>query len=145
MRMMVCFFALLIIMASGAPVLRADAYDAKPKLVVVLVFDQFRGDYLDRCRAEFKGKNGWNLFLKQGAHFTDCYYDYANLITAAGHSTIGTGSYTDGHKIPLNEWVERWADGKLHLVTSVSDERYKLVGMPEGESVSPGASPYREA
>ena len=57
-----------------------DAYDAHPKLVVILVFDQFRGDYLDRYRAEFKGKSGWNLFLKPGAHFTDCYYDYANLV-----------------------------------------------------------------
>ena len=37
---------------------RADAYDAKPKLVIILVFDQFRGDYLDRYRAEFKAKNG---------------------------------------------------------------------------------------
>jgi len=68
-----------------------DAYDAQPKLVVILVFDQFRGDYLDRYHAEFKAKNGWNLFLKQGAHFTDCYYDYANLVTAAGHATIGHG------------------------------------------------------
>src|SRR5260370_32963588 len=91
MRMIACLFAVLTIIASDAPALRADAYDAKPKLVVVLVFDQFRGDYLDRYRADFKAKNGWNLFLKQGAHFTDCYYDYANLVTAAGHSTIGTG------------------------------------------------------
>jgi predicted AlkP superfamily pyrophosphatase or phosphodiesterase len=98
------FFTIVV---SCAPGMRADAYDAKPKLVVILVFDQFRGDYLDRYRADFKAKNGWNLFLKQGAHFTDCYYDYANLVTAAGHSTVGTGAYTDGHGIPLNEWARR--------------------------------------
>ena len=91
MRIIACWFVVLTIMAWDAPAGRADAYDAKPKLVVVLVFDQFRGDYLDRYRADFKAKNGWNFFLKQGAHFTDCYYDYANLVTAAGHSTIGTG------------------------------------------------------
>ena len=56
---------------------------------------------------------GGIYFLKQGAHFTDCYYDYANLVTAAGHSTIGTGAYTDGHQIPLNEWYEPGPDGKL--------------------------------
>jgi hypothetical protein len=124
--------------------LHADAYDAKPKLVVVLVFDQFRGDYLDRYRAEFKAKNGWNLFLKQGAHFTDCYYDYANLVTAAGHSTIGTGAYTDGHQIPLNEWYELGPDGKLRQVSSVADDRYKLVGAPAGTKDLTGASAHRE-
>jgi arylsulfatase A-like enzyme len=133
-----------LLVASVSPLLRADAYDGKPKLVVVLVFDQFRGDYLDRYRADFKAKNGWNLFLKQGAHFTDCYYDYANLITAAGHSTIGTGAYTDGHGVPLNEWYEQGSDGKMHAVSSVDDPRYKIVGDAAGAPTSPGASPYRE-
>ncbi len=122
----------------------ADAYDAQPKLVVVLVFDQFRGDYLDRYRADFKANNGWNLFLKQGAHFTDCYYDYANLVTAAGHSTIGTGAYTDGHQIPLNEWYEPGPDGKERQVSSVADDRYKLVGAPAGTKDLTGASAHRE-
>lgn len=135
------FFVLLSFCTSTA---RADAYDARPKLVIVLVFDQFRGDYLDRYRAEFKAKNGWNLFLKQGAHFTDCYYDYANLVTAAGHATIGTGTYTDGHQIPLNEWYERSPDGTLRQVSSVADDRYKLVGAPAGTKDLTGASAHRE-
>lgn len=135
---------LFVLAALCSPQLLADAYDAKPKLVVVLVFDQFRGDYLDRYRAEFKAKNGWNLFLKQGAHFTDCYYDYANLVTAAGHSTIGTGAYTDGHQIPLNEWYEQGSDGALHQVSSVADDRYKLVGAPAGTKDLTGASAHRE-
>ena len=49
-----------------SPAARADAYDGSPKLAILLVFDQFRGDYLDRYRADFQAKNGWNLFLKQG-------------------------------------------------------------------------------
>lgn len=122
----------------------ADAYDGKPKLVVILVFDQFRGDYLDRYRAQFTAPNGWNLFLKRGAHFVDCYYEYANLITAAGHSTIGTGAYTDGHGIPLNEWYEPGPDGTMHTTSSVDDPRYALVGLPAGAVTTPGASPYRE-
>ncbi|ADV81784.1 alkaline phosphatase family protein [Terriglobus saanensis] len=134
----------VVAVAVCSVVARADAYDGKPKLVVILVFDQFRGDFLDRYRADFKAKNGWNLFLKQGAHFTDCYYDYANLITAAGHSTIGTGAYTDGHGIPLNEWYERGADGKLRQVSSVQDDRYTLVGAPAGTKDLTGASAHRE-
>ena len=124
--------------------LHADAYDGKPKLVVILVFDQFRGDFLDSYKADFRAKNGWNLFLQHGAHFTDCYYDYANLVTAAGHATIGTGAYTDGHSIPLNEWVERRPDGSLKSTSSVSDSNYALLGAPTGTANLTGASPARE-
>jgi hypothetical protein len=145
MRVFGSFLLVVSLLLPGSIPMRADAYHATPKLVVVLVLDQFRGDYLDRYRDDFKTPNGFNLFLKKGVHFTDCYYDYGNLITAAGHSTIGTGSYTDGHKIPGNEWWEQGPNGKLRLVTSVSDDRYKLVGVPDGGEVSPGASPYREA
>jgi hypothetical protein len=144
MRIVARLFAFLTVVLPCALGFCADAYDAKPKLVVVLVFDQFRGDYLDRYRSEFKAKNGWNLFLKQGVHFTDCYYDYANLVTAAGHSTIGTGAYTDGHGIPLNEWYEPGPDGKLRQVSSVADDRYKLVGAPAGTKDLIGASAHRE-
>jgi hypothetical protein len=145
MRVFASAFLILALLLPGSVPMRADAYHATPKLVVVLVIDQFRGDYLDRYRDDFKTPNGFNLFLKKGVHFTDCYYDYANLVTAAGHSTIGTGSYTDGHKIPVNEWWEPGPNGKLRLVTSVSDDRYKLVGVPEGGETTPGASPHREA
>lgn len=145
MRVFASFLLVFTLLLPGSVPARADAYHATPKLVVVLVLDQFRGDYLDRYRDDFKTPNGFNLFLKKGVHFTDCYYDYANLVTAAGHSTIGTGSYTDGHKIPVNEWWEPGPNGKLRLVSSVSDDRYRLVGVPDGGEVSPGASPHREA
>lgn len=124
--------------------IHADAYNGSPKLAIILVFDQFRGDYLDRYRADFHAKNGWNLFLQQGAHFTDCYYDYANLVTAAGHSTIGTASYTDGHGIPLNQWWITGPDGTPREITSVEDSRYRLVGVPAGQQTMPGASPHNE-
>jgi hypothetical protein len=144
MPILVRLLALIALVLGYCSTLYADAYDAKPKLVVVLVFDQFRGDYLDRYRADFKAKNGWNLFLKQGAHFVDCYYDYANLVTAAGHSTIGTGAYTDGHGIPLNEWYEPGPDGNIRQVSSVADDRYKLVGAPSGTRDLTGVSAHRE-
>ena len=134
----------LALVASSAVPAHADAYNGSPKLVILLVFDQMRGDYLDRFRADFKKKNGWNLFLKQGAHYTDCYYDYANLVTGPGHSTIGTGAYTDGHGVPVNDWWEQGPDGKPRQVQSIDDDRYTIVGEPAGAKVSPGASPKNE-
>ena len=63
----------------------SSAYNAHPKLIVVIVIDQFRGDYLERYREEF-GEGGFRLFLDHGAYFTDCNYDYANTRTAPGRS-----------------------------------------------------------
>jgi len=113
----------------------ASAYNARPKLVVVIVIDQFRGDYLERYRDQF-GDGGFRLFLDRGAYFTDCNYDYANTRTTPGHSTLFTGSYTIGHGIVANEW---WDPQKKKRVTSVEDDAAKLVG---GSKTGPGASPH---
>ncbi|MGA9494427.1 MAG: alkaline phosphatase family protein [Terriglobales bacterium] len=113
----------------------ASAYNAHPKLVVVIVIDQFRGDYLERYRDQF-GEGGFRLFLEHGAYFTDCNYDYANTRTAPGHATLFTGSYTSGHGIVANEW---WDPQKKKMVTSVEDDTAKLVGV---STTAPGASPH---
>ena len=63
----------------------ASAYNARPKLVIIVVIDQFRGDYLERYRDQF-GDGGFKLFLDHGANFTDCNYNYANTITGPGHA-----------------------------------------------------------
>jgi Type I phosphodiesterase / nucleotide pyrophosphatase len=96
---------------------------------------------LDRYRDDFKTANGFNLFLKRGAYFTDCYYDYANTMTAPGHSTIGTGAYTNGHGISLNEWWDL-KRSTTHTISSVEDEHYAIVGDPDSKDV--GASPLNE-
>ncbi|MGC1783819.1 MAG: alkaline phosphatase family protein [Acidobacteriaceae bacterium] len=118
----------------------ASAYDAHPKLVVILVVDQFREDYLERYRTDFKGE-GFNLFLDHGAFFPNCYFDYGNLVTAPGHATIATGAYTDGHGIAGNSWWDL-ARNTTRPITSVEDPRYSIVGLP-ANSTNPveGASP----
>ncbi len=121
------------------PVAHASAYDAHPKLVIILVVDQFRADYLDRYRADFKGR-GFRLFLDSGAYFEDCYYNYANTKTAPGHATLGTGAYTDGHGISSNNWWDL-SRNKTRPVSSVEDDRYRLVGELHPDK-APGASPH---
>src|ERR1700740_2672276 len=117
----------------------ASAYNAHPKLVVVIVIDQFRGDYLERYREQF-GDGGFRLFLDHGANFTDCNYDYANTRPAPGHATLFTGAYSNDHGIAANEW---WDPKKKKMVTSVEDDDAKLVGLPSGQTKDkPGASPH---
>jgi predicted AlkP superfamily pyrophosphatase or phosphodiesterase len=128
------FITLLLLWSE--PCLFASAYNGHPKLVVIIVIDQFRGDYLERYRDRF-GEGGFRLFLDHGAYFPDCNYDYANTSTAPGHSTLFTGSYTSGHGIVANEW---WDPEKKKRVTSVEDDSTKLVG--SGDNAGPGASPH---
>jgi hypothetical protein len=118
-----------------------SAYNDHPRLAIILVIDQFRGDYLDRWRADFKN-HGFNLFLQKGAYFPDCYYDYANTKTAPGHASIGTGAYTDGHGISSNDWWDL-SRNQDRPVSSVEDERYRLVGEPDSSipANQPGAPP----
>ncbi len=113
----------------------SSAYSAHPKLIVVLVIDQFRGDYLERYRDQF-GANGFRMLMEKGAYFTDCNYNYANTRTAPGHATLLTGAYTNDHGIVANEW---WSPQKKAMVTSVQDDATKLVGVSSNE---PGASPH---
>jgi predicted AlkP superfamily pyrophosphatase or phosphodiesterase len=121
-----------------------NVYHATPKLVVILVIDQFRGDFLERYRDNLTAPNGFNLFLKRGAYFTDCMYDYGNTKTAPGHATIGTGAYTDGHSIGSNEWwdVTRNTD---RVISSVEDERYRLVGTFDDLPAPPPGTPLPTA
>jgi len=125
--------------AAAAAAVPPSAYNAHPKLAVLIVIDQFREDYLERYRADFKG-HGFKLFLDKGAYFPDCYYDYANTMTAPGHSTIGTGAYSNGHGIAGNEWWDL-SRNKERPITSVEDERYALVGVPAAGKTAPGSSP----
>ncbi len=126
---------LALLFLVSAPCAPASAYNAHPKLIVIIVIDQFRGDYLERYHDQFV-EGGFRIFLDRGAYFTDCNYDYANTRTAPGHATLFTGSYTSGHGIVANEW---WDPQKKKAVTSVEDDAVKLVGV---DQAGPGASPH---
>ena len=134
-------FALVLIVLFATPTsLFASAHNGRPKLVVIIVIDQFRADYLDRFHDRFV-ESGFRLLTDRGANFVDCNYDYAVTKTAPGHATLGTGAYTDGHGIGSNEW---WDPLRNKHVSSVQDENYPLVGVTyaPGETPEDGASPH---
>jgi len=77
----------------------------KPKLVVVISIDQFRADYLPRFERHF-GPDGFNLFLKQGAHFMNANYAHSVNKTGPGHAVILSGSYANVNGIVSNDWFD---------------------------------------
>jgi predicted AlkP superfamily pyrophosphatase or phosphodiesterase len=114
-----------------------QGFPRRPKLVVVLVIDQFRFDYLMRFRPQFV-EGGFNLLLKGGANFVNCLYDYVTTETGPGHATLFTGAYGNLHGIVQNEWYDR----ALHRpVYCVEDREATVVGENEGAIPDGGVSP----
>ena len=112
-------------------------FPTRPKLVLVLVIDQFRYDYLMRFRPLF-GKGGFNRLLEGGAVFTDCRYDYATTSTGPGHATLLTGAYPNVHGIIENDWYDRNQHREVYCVEDLSTH---TVANREKASASPGFSP----
>jgi predicted AlkP superfamily pyrophosphatase or phosphodiesterase len=88
----------------------------KPKLVVVLVVDQMRADYLTRFSSRFlpaQGSNkvkklgGFKYLMSQGAYFPLAEYDVMQSMTCPGHAMILTGAHPIMNGIILNEWYDK--------------------------------------
>src|SRR5579871_3042094 len=92
----------LVISANHSP--RAATAD-QPKLIVLVVFDQMRGDYLQRWQELF-GDDGFRRLQREGTWFTNCHYPYAHTVTAARHASILTGCSPNKHGIVGNEWFD---------------------------------------
>lgn len=113
----------------------AGTLPKRPKLIVAVIVDQFRYDYLLRFRGDYTA--GFRKLLEQGAVFDDAHYIQSPTVTAVGHSTFLSGATPSLSGIVANEWYDRATKKR---VTSVSDSDTKLVGGAPGAT---GSSPRR--
>ncbi len=97
-------FALLIATAFAQPVKR-------PKLVVGLVIDQMRWDYLYRYYDRYEATGGFKRMLNEGFSCENTFINYIPSYTAIGHTTVFTGSVPAIHGIAGNNWIDQ-ASGK---------------------------------
>ena len=137
-RRLIAFVLFLALISSlSTPASRAQRVTAKrPRLVLLIVVDQFRYDYLERFGDLF-GANGFKRLQRDGASWTQSNYDHMPTYTAPGHATMMTGAYPAETGIIANEWLDR-SSGKR--ITSVFDDSVKILG---GDPNEPGASPKR--
>jgi predicted AlkP superfamily pyrophosphatase or phosphodiesterase len=139
------FCGLLCLASCGAHVPREaaaapDADDGRPRLAVVVVFDQLRGDYLTRWNDLF-GQEGFRRLERDGAWFQNCHYPYAETVTGAGHASIATGCSPATHGIISNDWYDRAAGEAVNCVES---DRYRQVPPAGRQTKKPtGVSPER--
>jgi predicted AlkP superfamily pyrophosphatase or phosphodiesterase len=119
--------------ATLALFLVSSAYAApRPKLVVAIIVDQFRYDYMTRFDGDYH--DGLRRLHDSGAFFIDAHEAHFPTVTAVGHAVFLTGSIPAISGIVGNEWYDR-ETGKT--VTSVSDEATKVVGGSGGTGSSP--------
>lgn len=80
---------------------------ARPRLVLVIVVDQFRADYLERFGDLFAASGGLRRLMRDGAQWTNTNYDHMPTYTAPGHATVMTGAWPSETGIVANDWYER--------------------------------------
>ena len=96
----------------------------KSSLVVGIVVDQMRYDFLHRYYSKYQ-EGGFKRLMNQGFVCHNHHYDYAQTVTAAGHASVYTGSTPSMHGIVGNEWFDRSTKKEMYCV---ADSTVKTVG-----------------
>ena len=107
-----------------------------PKLVVGIVVDQMRYDYLTRFWNHY-GEGGFKRLVKGGFTCKNNHFNYTPTATGPGHTSIYTGTTPSVHGIIGNSWYDK-VEGKI--VTCVADDSYNTVGVLDDTGK---ASPHR--
>jgi predicted AlkP superfamily pyrophosphatase or phosphodiesterase len=102
----------------------ANFAQEKPKLVVGIVVDQMKMEYLYRFSSDFS-ENGFKRLMSQGYTFHNTHYNYMPTYTAPGHASVYTGTTPAVHGIVGNDWFNK-ATGKELYCTD--DESVSTLG-----------------
>lgn len=124
------YFNKFLVVLMAVVTISAMAQVDRPKLVVGIVVDQMRWDYLYTYSW---GDKGFNTLLNEGYRCNNTIIDYVPTVTAAGHASIYSGTTPAFHGIAGNNFL---LNGKN--VTSVQDDTERAVG---GDAKTRGKSP----
>ena len=124
------FFTLLSIHYSNAK----NNQTEKPKLVVAIVVDQMRYDFLENLSNRFT-ENGFKRLMDYGYNCKNNYFNYVPTVTGPGHSSISTGSTPMTHGVVGNNWYDR---EKKESIYCANDSDYRHIG---GDAYSGNKSP----
>lgn len=116
------------------PNLIAQEVDNKPKLVVGIVVDQMRYDYLTRFYDKYSD-DGFKRLMLKGYDCKNAHFNYIPTYTAPGHASIYTGTTPKYHGIIENNWYDKF---EKKTVYCVNDDTFNPVGTTDNYSrVSP--------
>lgn len=127
--------AALTLCACGGPAPESEPAAGEgpgPRLVLLLVVDQMRTDFLTRFEDLYEG--GFRTLLDRGAFYTEAAYRHGVTVTGAGHATVATGLHPSSHGVVGNTWWD-YAAGEDH--NCVADSDYRVVGEGASRAASP--------
>lgn len=117
-KLQILGFAVLTIAAASAQK-NKNVHPDRPPLVVGLVVDQMRWDFLYKYENHY-GKGGFKRLLSEGYNFNNVMIDYVPTVTALGHTTVYTGSVPSIHGIAGNDWTDRETGENIYCTTDTS-------------------------
>ncbi|PIS11590.1 MAG: hypothetical protein COT73_03115 [Bdellovibrio sp. CG10_big_fil_rev_8_21_14_0_10_47_8] len=122
MRTLALVVVYLLGSVSGAA-MSLKKFENRSSLIVLVVIDQFRADYLTRFQKQFLPANlkngqpgGFRFLTSQGAYFPFAEYDVFQSMTCPGHAMIATGAHPYLNGIPLNESYDQDKKDMLYCV-----------------------------
>lgn len=127
------FFYLFFITSVYATWSQVKFEQEKPKLVVGIVVDQMRYDYLTRFYQKY-GEDGFKKIIHQGFNCENAHFNYIPTYTAVGHASVYTGTTPSVHGIISNDWYDKELKKSIYCV---DDSNYSGVGTQTGGNKSP--------
>lgn len=101
-----------------------NTFNNPPKLVVGIVVDQMRYDYLTRFWNHY-GEGGFKRLVNEGFNCKNNHFNYAPTSTGPGHTSVYTGTTPSTHGIIGNNWYDKEIDEEVYCA---SDDGYSSVG-----------------
>ncbi|PQJ20706.1 alkaline phosphatase PafA [Tenacibaculum sp. SG-28] len=132
------YFSLLItvLLLCASCKKQQNSTSKKPKLVVGIIVDQMRYDYLTRFDKKY-GNNGFKRIINGGFSLENAHFNYIPTYTAVGHASVYTGTTPVNHGIIGNNWFDKYLEKSIYCV---DDTNYSTVG---NTSEAGKKSPYR--
>ena len=109
----------------------------KTKLVVGIVVDQMRYDYLTRFENKY-GNGGFMRMIREGYNCKNNHYNYIPTYTGPGHASVYTGTTPENHGIIANNWYDKFIKGGVYCASDASQSSVGVEGQWAGQM-----SPHR--
>jgi hypothetical protein len=97
---------IFLFLLTGSTLFAQKAANDRPKLVVGIVVDQMRQEYLYRFSSKF-GEGGFKRMMDEGFMLQNAHYNYVPTVTGAGHASVYTGTTPANHGIIGNDWYDK--------------------------------------
>ncbi|MCF6349433.1 MAG: alkaline phosphatase family protein [Flavobacteriaceae bacterium] len=119
---------ILFLQCTGQKKITNDNFTNRPKLVIGIVIDQMRYDYLIRFYDKYSDA-GFKKLINNGFNCENVHFNYVPTHTAVGHASIYTGTTPDNHGIIGNYWFDKVTNKSIYCVDDIN---FKAVGSNNG-------------